>query len=330
MKKVISIGLILIMMTGVLAGCASPSVSTNPEGVKQYTVGIGQFGEHGSLDNCREGFILGLEEEGFIVGENLTIIEGNAQFDIPTANQIFQNFVSKKVDLIAAIATPMAQTAYSVSMDTEIPVVFTAVTDPLAAELTEGNITGTSDKLPVEAQLKLIRAMMPDSKNIGILFTTSEVNSISAIEEYKDLAPKYGFNIVDMGINTTTDIPQALDKLLPQVDALTNLTDNTVVASLPLLLDRAGEKNIPIFGSEIEQVRLGSIASEGIEYIELGKQTARMAAQILRGEKTAKDMEFETIAESSLYINQEAMDNFGLTLPQEMIDRAIIVESNTK
>ena len=231
---------------------------------------------------------------------------------------------------MAAIATPMAQTAYSVSMDTEIPVVFTAVTDPLAAELTEGNITGTSDKLPVEAQLKLIRAMMPDSKNIGILFTTSEVNSISAIEEYKDLAPKYGFNIVDMGINTTTDIPQALDKLLPQVDALTNLTDNTVVASLPLLLDRAGEKNIPIFGSEIEQVRLGSIASEGIEYIELGKQTARMAAQILRGEKTAKDMEFETIAESSLYINQEAMDNFGLTLPQEMIDRAIIVESNTK
>lgn len=231
---------------------------------------------------------------------------------------------------MAAIATPMAQTAYSVSMDTEIPVVFTAVTDPLAAELTEGNITGTSDKLPVEAQLKLIRAMMPDSKNIGILFTTSEVNSISAIEEYKDLAPKYGFNIVDMGINTTTDIPQALDKLLPQVDALTNLTDNTVVASLPLLLDRAGEKNIPIFGSEIEQVRLGSIASEGIEYIELGKQTARMAAQILRGEKTAKDMEFETIAESSLYVNQEVMDKFGLSLPQDMMDRAILVETNTK
>ncbi len=272
------------MITGILAGCTSTnSTSPSQDEVKQYTIGIGQFGEHASLDNCREGFILGLEEEGFFVGENLTIIDGNAQFDIPTANQIFQNFASKNVDLMAAIATPMAQTAYSVAMDKDIPVVFTAVTDPVAAELTEGNITGTSDKLPVEAQLKLIRAMMPEAKNIGILFTTSEVNSVSAIEDYKELAPSYGFNIVDMGINTTTDIPQVLDKLLPQVDALSNLTDNTVVASLPLLLERAGERDIPIFGSEIEQVRLGSIASEGIEYIELGKQTGRMAAKILRG-----------------------------------------------
>ncbi|TJX15667.1 ABC transporter substrate-binding protein [Tissierella creatinini] len=331
MKKMISIGLIFLMIIGVLAGCTSTN-STEPsqEDVKQYTIGIGQFGEHGSLDNCREGFILGLEEEGFVVGENLTIIDGNAQFDIPTANQIFQNFASKNVDLMAAIATPMAQTAYSVAMDKGIPVVFTAVTDPVAAELTEGNITGTSDKLPVEAQLKLIRAMMPEAKNIGILFTTSEVNSVSVIEEYKTLAPTYGFNIVDMGINTTTDIPQVLDKLLPQVDALSNLTDNTVVASLPLLLERAGEREIPIFGSEIEQVRLGSIASEGIEYIELGKQTGRMAAQILRGEKTADEMEFETITESSLYINPEVMERFGLTLPQEMMDRAIVVESNEK
>lgn len=325
MKKMISVMLILVMITGVLAGCTSNS-STVTDGVKQYTIGIGQFGEHGSLDNCREGIVLGLEEEGFVVGENLTILDNNAQFDIPTANQIFQNFLSKKVDLMFAIATPMAQTAFNVARDSNIPVVFTAVTDPEAAELTEGNITGTSDKLPVEAQLKLIRAMMPEAKNIGILFTTSEVNSVSAIEEYKELAPTYGFNILDMGINTTNDIPQTLDKLLPQVDAITNLTDNTVVASLPLLLERAGEKNIPIFGSEIEQVRIGSVASEGIEYIELGKQTGRMAAKILRGEIAASELEFETIEESSLYINPKVMEKFGLTLPQEMMDRAIIVQ----
>lgn len=325
MKKMISVILILAMITGVLAGCTSNKTTAN-DGVKQYTVGIGQFGEHGSLDNCREGIVLGLEEEGFVVGENLTILDNNAQFDIPTANQIFQNFLSKKVDLMFAIATPMAQTAFNVARDGDVPVVFTAVTDPEAAELTEGNITGTSDKLPVEAQLKLIRAMMPEAKNIGILFTTSEVNSVSAIEEYKELAPTYGFNILDMGINTTNDIPQTLDKLLPQVDAITNLTDNTVVASLPLLLERAGEKNIPIFGSEIEQVRIGSVASEGIEYIELGKQTGRMAAKILRGEIAASELEFETIEESSLYINPKVMEKFGLSLPQEMMNRAIIVE----
>ncbi|MDD4726854.1 MAG: ABC transporter substrate-binding protein [Tissierellia bacterium] len=322
MKKII--GLVLILAIGLFTGCGTDTQATDAE-VEQFTIGITQFGEHGSLDNCREGFIAGLAEEGFVEGENLTIIYENAQFDNGISNQIAQNFVSKKLDLIGAIATPVAQSSFNAAKAKDIPVVFTAVTDPVAAMLTEGNVTGTSDKLPVEAQLKLIRAMLPEAKNIGILYTTSEVNSLSTIEEYKTLAGNYGFEIVDMGVSATADVPLAVDRILPQIDAMTNLTDNTVVGSLPVILEKANAKAIPIFGSEIEQVKLGCIASEGIEYVELGKQTGRMAAQILRGEKEADDIPYEIIEQSSLYINTSVMEEFGLTLAEEYLDRAMDV-----
>ena len=324
MKKTIGMIIGLGIIASIFTGCSGGPKDSSKESFKgeKYTIGIGQFGEHGSLDNCREGFIAGLAEEGLIEGENLTIINENAQFDTGISNQIAGNFVGKGVDLIAAIATPMAQSAFNAAQDKNIPVVFTAVTDPGAAMLTEGNITGTSDKLPVEAQLKLIRAMLPDAKKIGIIYTTSEVNSESTIAEYKVLADGYGFEIIDTGISAAADIPLAVDRLLTQVDSITNLTDNTVVGSLPVILNKANEKGIPVFGSEIEQVKLGCIASEGLEYIELGKQTGKIAAKILKGEKTAGEIPYEIIEESSLYINSDAMELLGITLPEELKDRA--------
>ena len=162
-------------------------------GEEAYTIGISQFAEHGSLDNCREGFLLGLEEEGIVEGENLTVEYKNAAADMGTTGQISNSFVSDKVDMICAVATPAAQSAYNAAMDKGIPVIYTAVTDPVQAELAGedgtpvGEITGTSDKLPVEAQLEMIRAILPEAKKIGIMYTTSEANSISAIEEYKGL-----------------------------------------------------------------------------------------------------------------------------------------------
>ena len=221
-----------------------------------YTIGIGQFAEHGSLDNCREGFLAGLEEEGFVEGENLTVVYQNAQADGANASQIATSFVGRDVDLICAIATPMAQSAYSAAMETEIPVIYTAVTDPVAAELaTEdgtpvGNITGTSDELPVKAQLEMIRQILPEAKTIGIMYTTSEVNSESTIAQYKELSPEYGFEIVETGISSSADVSLAADSLLTQVDCMTNLTDNTVVASLPVILDKANALNIPVFGAK--------------------------------------------------------------------------------
>ena len=304
MKKAMMTLMMAAAAAALLAGCSS-SEGGNAAGTTaaasadtaagaaegSYTIGIGQYAAHGSLDNCREGFLEGLAEEGFVEGENLTVLYENAQADGSIASQIATNLASQKVDRLCGIATPMAQSAYGVGRRNDIPVIYTAVTDPVAAELANadgtpvGEVTGTSDKLPVEEQLEMIRAILPDAKTIGILYTTSEVNSISTIEEYKAAAPDYGFEIVETGISTTADVPLAADALLGQVDCLSNLTDNTVVASLPVLLDKANALGIPVFGSEIEQVRIGCVASMGLDYIELGRQTGRIAAAILSGEK---------------------------------------------
>ena len=332
MKKKVLAVILGAAMTMSLAACGSTgssdaSASNNEE--QSYTIGISQFAEHGSLDNCREGFIEGLKEEGIEEGKNLTVDVKNAAADQGTAKQISDTFVSDKVDLVCAIATPSAQAAYNSAMNSDIPVVYTAVTDPVAAKLANedgssvGNVTGTSDELPIKAQLEMIREMLPDAKNIGILYTTSEANSVSALEKYKELAGDYGFTIVDKGISQTADISLATDELLTEVDCLTNLTDNTVVASLATILDKANEKNIPVFGSEIEQVKIGCLAAEGLDYVALGKQTGKMAAQILKGEKGAADMNYETITEPGFYVNNKVAENLGVEVPEDLASSAV-------
>lgn len=328
-KRMLAMMLGLTMMVS-MVGCGSSSAGKEENSdSKVYTVGISQFAEHGSLDNCREGFIEGLKEEGFVEGENLKIEVKNAAADMGTASQIADSFVYDKVDLICAIATPAAQAAYNAAMETEIPVVYSAITNPVAAELaTEdkkpvGNVTGTSDILPVEAQLKMIREILPDAKTIGILYTTSEANSVYTIEQYEGLASDYGFTIEKKGINTSADISIATEDLLGKVDCMTNLTDNTVVSSLPTILDMANEKKIPVFGSEIEQVKIGCLAAEGIEYINLGIQTGKMAAKILKGEASASEMTFESLTENSLYVNEKVAENLGITVPDTMKERAV-------
>ena len=308
---------------------ASSEAENNTEADGSYTIGIGQFAEHGSLDNCREGFLAGLAAEGIEEGKNLTVLYENAQADGGTSAQIANTFAGKDVDLMCGIATPMAQAEYSVAMKSDIPVIFTAVTDPVAAELANadgtpvGEVTGTSDKLPVEQQLEMIRAILPDAKKIGIMYTTSEVNSASTLAEYKEKAADYGFEIVESGVSSTADIPLAADSLLEQVDCLNNLTDNTVVASLPLILSKANAKNIPVFGSEIEQVKLGCLAAEGLDYVALGKQTGKMAAKVLKGEKKASEMPFETITEAGLYLNTKVAENLGITVEDDLKNSAV-------
>lgn len=298
---------------------------------ESYTVGIGQFAIHGSLDNCRDGFILGLAEEGIVEGESLTVLYENAQADMGNTQLIASQFAAKSVDLMVGIATPMAQACYNAA-DNKIPVIFNAVSDPIASGFVNadgtsvGNVTGVSDALPVAAQLATIRAMMPEAKKIGILFTTSETNSISTIETYKALAPDYGFEIEEMGIATSDNIPMALDALLPKVDCLSNLTDNTVVQALALVLDKANAAGKPVFGSEIEQVKIGCIAAEGLDYVQLGKQCGYMAAKILKGEATAQEIPYEIITEPSLYVNESVLASFGITLGEDLAARATAVE----
>ena len=316
MKRIISI---IVCIAMILAAAISFA--------ETYTVGIGQFAQHGSLDNCYQGFVEGLAEAGIVEGENLKIDLQNAQADMGIAQQIAAQFASEKVDMMVGIATPMAQACFNAAAGT-IPTIFTAVTDPVAAGFVSadgvaaGEITGTSDALPIKAQLETIRALMPEAKKIGILYTTSEVNSISAIEIYKSLAGDYGFEIVESGVSTTADIPLALDALLSKVDCLTNLTDNTVVSALALVLDKANAAGKPVFGSEIEQVKLGCVAAEGLDYIALGRQTGLMAAKVLKGEAKASEIPYEIITEPGLYVNADALAKFGIVLSDELKARA--------
>ena len=327
-KKMVTVLLTAAMVTAMAAGCGKSS-DNGSDKKESYTIGIEQFAEHGSLDNCREGFLKGLEDEGIKEGDNLTVKYKNAAADMGTAKQISDSLVSDKVDLVCAIATPSAQSAYNAAMKADIPVIYTAVTDPVAAELADkdgkpvGEVTGTSDKLPVEEQLKMIREMLPDAKKIGIMYTTSEANSVSAIEEYKSLVKKYDFELVEKGITTTADVSLAADDLLSKVDCITNLTDNTVVASLPTILDKANEKKIPVFGSEIEQVKIGCLAAEGIDYIALGKQTGKMTAKVLKGEAKASEQNFETITEPGFYVNNKVAENLGITDPDDLANNAV-------
>lgn len=312
-KKMMAVMLTMAMAAGMLTGCGS---------TEGYSVGISQFAVHGSLDNCREGFLAGLAEEGIVEGENLKIEYVNAQADASTAGMTASNFVSKKMDLICAIATPCAMTSYNATMNTDIPVIYTAVSDPVKAGLANadgspvGNVTGTSDALAVDAQLAMIREVLPEAQKIGIIYTTSEANSISTIEQYKALAGSYGFEIVDIGVTAMSEVALAAADIASKVDCITNLTDNTVVSALQTVLEEANKQNIPVFGSEVEQVKAGCVASMGLEYYELGKQTGKMAAKVLKGEAKASEMNYEVISEPSLYVNFAAAEKIGLALPE--------------
>ena len=318
MKKVkITVAVILAAITIFFVGC------TAKKG-KVPVIGISQYGEHASLDNCREGFLLGLKEAGLTEGEDYTIDYQNASFDNATATQIANNFSSKNVALMSAIATPSATACYAAAEDKNIPVVFNAITDPGEAGLTTGNITGVSDKLPVDPQLELIRKLQPDAKTIGIIYTTSEPNSVSAIAEYKEKASNYGFTIEAIGVADQASVTQAADTLInKKVDCITNLTDNNVVGVLPSILEKTNAAGIPVYGSEIEQVKKGCVASAGIDYVELGKMAGKLAAQILKGEAKASDLPYETVTEYSTYINSDAASAMGITVPSDVAAKAI-------
>lgn len=316
MKKVIAAAAMAAMMVACFAGCGSkkgPAV-----------IGISQFGEHPSLDNCRIGFIEGLKEAGLVEGTDFTIDYQNGGFDDNICTQIAQNFSAKNVAMMCGIATNAATACYAAAEDKDIPVIFTAITDPVEAKLDSGNVTGTSDKLPVEAQLDLIRKLQPEAKTIGIIYTTSEPNSVSAIREYKEKAGSFGFEIEAIGVTAQAEVTQAADTLIKKkVDCFSNLTDNNVVGVLASILEKTNEANIPVYGSEVEQVKIGCVAAAGIDYVALGRQTGAMAAKVLKGEKKASEIKYETISEYGIYVNSDAVAALGITVPADIAGKAI-------
>lgn len=326
-------GLLALTLALSLAACGDSGSGGSdtpdaPDGgeEKPLVIGISQYGEHASLDNCRTGFLQGLEEAGLVEGVDYTVEYQNAGFDDNIATQIGATFSAMGVDLMAAIATPSATACFAAAEDKDIPVIFTAITDPVGANLDSGNITGTSDVLPVEGQLDLIRQLQPNAGTIGIVYTTSEANSVYSVGVYEEKAADYGFAIETVGVLEQSEVTQAVDTLLSKgVDCISNLTDNTVVGVLPAILEKTNEAGVPVYGSEIEQMKLGCVAGAGLDYVKLGVQTGQMAAKILRGEAACQDLPYEVIENYDLYINSEALDAMGLAVPDAVSANAIEV-----
>ncbi len=320
--------LLALSLLFALSACGGKDSPNTPDDSADghYTIGISQYGEHGSLDNCREGFLQGLAEEGIVEGENLTVDYQNAGFDDSIATQIGQSFSANDVDLMAAIATPSATACFAAAEDKDIPVIFTAITDPVGAKLDSGNITGTSDVLPVEGQLELIRKLQPNASTIGIVYTTSEANSVYSVGIYESLASKYAFTIETVGVTSQAEVTQAVDTLISKgVNCISNLTDNTVVGVLPAILEKTNDAGVPVYGSEIEQMKLGCVAGAGLDYIKLGIQTGKMAAKVLRGEAACQDLPYEIIENYDIYLNPTSLNAMGIAVPDEIAQAAIEV-----
>lgn len=305
------------------AGSASAGSASASTG-KPYQIGLLQYGQHPSLDNCREGFLEGLKEAGLTEGTDFKVDYQNAGFDDNVDTQIAGKFSSDDVDMMVAVATPSAIQCFAAAEDKNIPVIFTAVSDPVQAGLDKGNVTGTSDALPVEAQLQLIRALQPSAKTIGIIYTTSEPNSVSTIAQYKEKASDYGFTIDAVGVTAQSEVTQATDTLIShKVDCFSNLTDNNVVGVLSAVLEKTNEAGIPVYGSEVEQVKNGCVAGAGIDYYQLGIQTGMMAAKVITGETTCDQLPYETISKYGLYINSDALNTMGITVPADIAKEAV-------
>lgn len=309
--------------SGVASSTAAEATATaETPSDKVFKIGVIQFADHPSLKNCYDGFLEGLKEAGFEVGKNIEVDYQVGQANMDIVNQVTASFVSKRYDLIMGIATPAAQSAYNAASVKGIPVVFNAVSDPIAAELQNADgsnkkgVTGTSDVLPVVQQLELIRAFLPEAKTVGILYNLAEANSVSTIKTYETEAAAFGFEIVTQGINAAADVPAAAESLSSKVDCITNLTDNLVVQNLQTVLSKTSAKNIPYFGSEKEQVTNGCTAAMGIDYVKLGAQTGEMAAQILNG-SAAESIPVAAIKEASPFYNSKALAALGLSLPDK-------------
>lgn len=320
LTKVLAAVLSVSMIAVTAAACSGDTTGGTDQELP--TVGIIQYAAHPSLDNCYTGLMQGIEAAGYKDGENVKIDYQNAQNSTETAEQIAANMVAKNYDVVVGIATPAALAAYGKAQGSNTQVVFCAVSDPVEAKLVAdmnvpgGNCTGTSDFLPLEEQLQMIRAFQPDATKIGVLYTTNESNSLSHLKRLEELAPQYGFEIISQGVQTSSDIPQAAASLVAQVDCITNFTDNNVVTNLPTLLSQATAAGVPVYGSEIEQVKNGCIASEGLDYITLGNQTGAMVGKILGG-ISAGTIPVERIENPTPVVNDAVAAQFGITVPAD-------------
>jgi len=317
MKKLI-LGIILIMS---LVGCQEENKKgkeTNNISEK-INIGITQIVEHPSLDLIRSGVEDALKNSKY--KDKIMFNYQNAQGDFMTAQTIAAQF-NESSDIIVAITTPSAQAA--LNKIPKKPLFFTAVTNPVIAGLKGKNITGVSDMSPVKEQVKLIQELLPKTKTIGTIYTTSEANSTYLTEEFTKAAEKKGYKVIARGVTSVTEIASAMDSLLGEVDTLYTTKDNNIASAYSLIIDRANKANLPVIGATRDFTEAGALASSGISEYQVGYQTGEMVIRYLDGEKI-KNMPIEYLNRSELTINEKQMKKYGISLNSDQLKNMEII-----
>lgn len=288
-------------------------------------IGVIQLMEHDALDAAYQGFVDGLAEAGYKDGEQIKIDFQNAQGEQANCQTIADKFVSDKVDLVLAIATPAAQAMANATQD--IPILVTAVTDPADAKLVAsneapgGNVSGTSDMNPVEAQMKLLQQMVPGAKNVGMLYNSSEANSKLQVDMAKKVADTLGLNCIDFTVSNANEIQQVVESAIGKVDVFYAPTDNVIANGMATVSMITEPANIPIICGEEGMVNNGGTATYGLSYYNLGKLTATQAVDIITGKSKPADMPILYLTDCVLAINEESCQKMGLEIPQELKDQ---------
>ncbi|MGV6903639.1 MULTISPECIES: ABC transporter substrate-binding protein [unclassified Brucella] len=307
-----------------LASLAAAAIATTAQ-AKDVTVAVTAIVEHPALDAARDGVKDALAEAGYKEGENLKFIYQSAQGNPATAAQIARQFVGEGPDVIVPISTPSAQAVVSATRD--IPVVFTAVSDPVGAQLVKdlkkpgGNVTGLSDMSPVVEHIKLIKEVMPNIKKLGYLYNSGETNSVSLLAALKEAAAAEGIEIVESAATKSAEVQGAARALVGRADAMYVPTDNTIVSALESAVGVAEESKLPLFTADTDSVKRGALAALGFNYYDVGKQTSAIVVKILKGEKPG-DIAVDIAKGTDLVINLGAAKKMGVEFPQAVIDRA--------
>lgn len=323
MKKLFAVILSVALILAMFVGCSAKQENDNGNTETTKKVAILQFMPHSSLDNCTQGVKNALDKAGIEYDVQIGS-SGSADTD---CQSYAQQMASSGYSAIIAVATPAATAAYSAVQNAsiDIPVIFCAVSDPVAAGLVQSleapgnNCTGTSDAFDIAGQVKLIKELQPDIKKLGVLYTTSEANSISQLKTLNEECKNNGIELVDQGIAEASELASASATLVTKVDAITNLTDNNVVDNMSVVLEQAENAGIPVYGSEIEQVKKGCLASASIDYVALGEKTGDMCVEVLSG-KQASSYPVLTVTDSFLVINTDIAGKYSITIPDSLAD----------
>ncbi len=315
------------LLSFTLLGCGGTTTDNygDPIATDVPYVAVTQIVEHPALDAVRDGLQDKLKEEGYEANSSLKWVWESAQGQPANAAQIAQKFVGDNPDLIVAIATPSAQAVVG-NTDT-IPVVFSAVTDPVGAELVPsletpgGIVTGVSDLSPIDEHLALIADIDPDAKTIGVIYNAGEANSVSLVTLLNQEAEAQGFTIEEATVSTSADVATAAESLVGKVDAIYVPTDNTVVSALESVIQVGNDNQLPVFAGDTDSVERGAIATASFDYYEVGRQTGDIVTRILGGENPG-DISVELAKTVDLAVNLAAAEAMGVVIPDVIQESA--------